>query len=1082
MDNLNPPRVLIESNVVGLNESVRLDSLFSVTDADENSSITEYQIRDNTPGGGFFTQNGVPLDPTSGFFHVVRGSQIGTIQYVGGDSIGTDSISILAYDGSFWSDQAIGSITSGNSRPVLSVNDVTLLAGTTISIADLIEYSDAENDPDRLYYIVDRKIGANGGQLINSQDEAANPQGNWLLVNSFELEGTTYEAPTVVGDSERLSVRVFDGFSWSEVVDFRVTASAETTIIDTTAQEVGVNERALVSELFSLNSSSIQSYLFVDRRPNADGGYFELNGVRQASADWFSVSASELDQLSYVGASVGNDLENIGIITYNGFEFSDVQEIEVLTGETPFVSISDQAVRAGFYLNFATGGSANTSGTLPQTGTPVLDFTNDGSIKEFLFVDRLIDGGNFFFKGASVPSAVWFSVPFNELDQLEYRGASSGPTSEDIGVMVNTDFVWSDLGDFTIDTIPVVLSLDTIERIAVNNLFSTASETSASTRYQIFDENLDTRSGRLELDGVDLEIGVVHELTVGEYNRLVFKGAEVDLGRQLDPVIVRSSPTGINSWSEWERVNFNTDPVAGDSLITGTRLNDDDVPDPSIGISQLSSETKNVITYAFTDGGNQGGNGGNQRTQVPDYYAPNSDEAIADLNNIEKALSRDQREAFREVFAFYEDTLNVEFVELPYTSITTNAEIVIGSFDFTPFGVNASAYAYLPGTGDSVGNIGSDIWFNTANGDFDPDQDGMQTDADGNLIPATDVSLGSFFRYTAYHELGHSLGLDHPFEATTPLSIFNNFDYLTVMAYQHDSVHNRFDPYVDANGEADYPASLALYDLLELQNLYGANTDFNSGNNQYGNFYSGDPHFVDNNDQHQSALWDGGGNDTLNYTLHTADETMDLREGTWSSINGFQQSLRIAYSVTIENARGGSGNDNIRGNEIKNFLIGNDGDDVIRGGGDNDVVRGGAGDDTYIWSLGDGRDLVQELSGDGLDTLEVYDPSGRLDSLEDDLTFRRFGNDLRIDFTFDRGAGQGTVTIDDFGDQTSRVEFLTLHNESGTQIGNTIDLQSIYDQATTLAQQFSVTNDLATTLQFNAGDPDPNAFAALAVS
>ena len=316
-----------------------------------------------------------------------------------------------------------------------------------------------------------------------------------------------------------------------------------------------------------------------------------------------------------------------------------------------------------------------------------------------------------------------------------------------------------------------------------------------------------------------------------------------------------------------------------------------------------------------------------------------------------------------------------------------------------------------------------------------------------------------------------------PTQATIPLSIFNNFDYLTVLSQQHDSGFNRFAPF------PEQPSSLALFDIEELQNIYGANTTFNIGDNQYGNFFSGSaPHFINNNESHQTTLYDAGGNDTLNYTLHVADETIDLRQGQFSSINGVPQSLRLSYGTIIENARGGSGDDDIRGNETVNFLIGNEGDDVLRGGGGNDVLRGGEGDDTFVWSLGDGRDLIQEQGAGGLDTLQIFDPSGSVSSLDDDLTFRRFGNDLRIDFTLNQGEGQGTVTIQDFGDEESRVEFLTIHNSSGTQIGNAVDLQSIFDQATTLAQRFTVGTELADTLPTTQGANNENAFAAIAVS
>ena len=231
MDNLFPPRVLIESNVVDLNESVRLDSLFTVFDDFEgNSGITEFQIRDNTPGGGFFTQGGQVLTPTSGFFHVIPANQIGSIQYVGGNSFGTNSISIRAFDGAFFSDTATGLITSGNTRPVVTAEDIVVTAGSRISIADLVQYSDAENNPDVFYFVVDRRI--NGGSLILPQDDIPNPEATFLRVSGFELADTTYQAPNIGGESETISIRAFDGFSFSEITDFTISTSLSPTIID----------------------------------------------------------------------------------------------------------------------------------------------------------------------------------------------------------------------------------------------------------------------------------------------------------------------------------------------------------------------------------------------------------------------------------------------------------------------------------------------------------------------------------------------------------------------------------------------------------------------------------------------------------------------------------------------------------------------------------------------------------------------------------------------------------------------------------------------------------------------------------
>ena len=1208
MDNLNPPRVLIESNTVGLNESVRLDSLFTVFDDDAFSEVVEYQIRNDVEGGGFFTQGGQPLTPSAGDFITIPGDQIGTIRYVGGNSIATETISIRAFDGVFRSDLALGFITTGNSRPVVTANqdNFVVSVGSRTSIADLVQFSDAENNPDVFYFIVDRTFGANGGQIIGPQDDIPNLQATFLFVDGFDLAATTYEAPSVGGESETISVRAFDGFSFSETVDFTITTGFGPTIIDNGQQAVTTGERRAVTELFSLDEDAeaiiaTETFFIVDRRANAGGGFFEFRGERQTSAEFFKVQADELDEVFYVGGSDGADIENIGIVGFNGLELGETVDIEVITQPSPVVADTTRTVRAGHFLNFATGGTANVSGTVPESDEPIFDFLDSGAnIVEYLFADRRTNGGNFVFRGQTIPSAQFFLVPGDELDQLEYVGGQTGPFSEDIGVLVNTNFVWTQLDDFTINTIPnatapivtapditvrpgsvlpleslfgftdaegdslatitiqdndfdtvadpdngvvafetgafeingvrqaagipiVVpfdqfgtvnyvaspsassgdieisvndflndsevatstitsvgvpiiegnqndIRVDTIERILVSDQISQIDSGPVPTRYQVFDENVAIRSGGFELDGVALPTGVVQDLTADEYSRLFFTGAEVDNGRQLNSIIVRANDGSGTGFGEWERVNVNTDPIGTAALISGFSLADDDVVDVDAGISQALSDNFNVITFTFLDGGNQNG-GGASGPILPAYFDPEEAIGMAGAMGDIFALSQEQREAVRDVFDFYEQLIDVTFVELPFPSIDTNAEVVIGAY---PVANTGRSDSFFPDDNLSgVGSQSSDFFYGTDFGDFDPNT-------------PTDVSFGSEFNFETHRLVTRVLGLNTPFAAPdpagpnapaifTPLSIFNNFTYLSIQASQQDSVFNRFEPYPEP------PTTASLFDVEELQRLYNPNPDFNSGDNQYGNFFSGSaPHFVNNDEQHQTTLYDAGGTDTLNYTLHVADETIDLRQGTFSSINGVPQSLRISYDTVIENARGGSGDDNLRGNETANFLIGNGGDDVLFGGGGNDALRGGEGDDTYVWNLGDGRDFVQELAEGGLDTLQVFDVSGTLSSLEDDLTFRRFGNDLRIDFTFDQNAGQGTVTIDDFGDETSRVEFLTIHDASGAQIGDAVDLQSIFDQATTLAQRFAVGTELATTLEVADGDVNENAFAAIA--
>ena len=241
-------------------------------------------------------------------------------------------------------------------------------------------------------------------------------------------------------------------------------------------------------------------------------------------------------------------------------------------------------------------------------------------------------------------------------------------------------------------------------------------------------------------------------------------------------------------------------------------------------------------------------------------------------------------------------------------------------------------------------------------------------------------------------------------------------------------------------------ATIGLYDIQELQRIYRPNLEFNLGNTHY--FFAGNQ---------LETIYDGGGRDTINLTNSVVSETIDLNQGAFSTVNGIPNSIAIALGTEIENARGGGGADTLIGNSGRNLLFGNGGDDILEGGGGNDVLRGGAGDDTYIWRTGDGRDRIDEQQLGGRDAIHIFDDTA-LNSLENDFVFRRFGRDLRIDLRFDRNEAQGTILVKDQQFAGSRIETLRLFTADGEQIGQDIDLDSIFQQADTSAQFFRLTN------------------------
>ncbi|RYY74690.1 MAG: hypothetical protein EOO52_10140, partial [Gammaproteobacteria bacterium] len=100
-----------------------------------------------------------------------------------------------------------------------------------------------------------------------------------------------------------------------------------------------------------------------------------------------------------------------------------------------------------------------------------------------------------------------------------------------------------------------------------------------------------------------------------------------------------------------------------------------------------------------------------------------------------------------------------------------------------------------------------------------------------------------------------------------------------------------------------------------------------------------------------AKAFDSSGNFTSN-----AIETIKFSDNSsWDSARIKQETI----NYTGQNISGTTSNDN---------LIGDDGKDIITGGKGNDTITGNAGDDIYRYALGDGNDVITDVSG--LDQIE----------------------------------------------------------------------------------------------------------------
>lgn len=296
-------------------------------------------------------------------------------------------------------------------------------------------------------------------------------------------------------------------------------------------------------------------------------------------------------------------------------------------------------------------------------------------------------------------------------------------------------------------------------------------------------------------------------------------------------------------------------------------------------------------------------------------------------------LSATEQTAARGAMATWSNVTNLSFSEVAESS--TNVGDIRFGWTSAANG-NAWGWANYP---NSYWPSGGDIWIS-------------------NTVTSTDWSVGSYNYTSLIHELGHALGLKHPFEDSPILSGSQDSTQYSVMSYT-EHPHNLFVRVTQgSNGSVSLksynvqPDTPMLYDMAAMQYLYGANQSYKTGNDVY---------TFDSNTPFLRTIWDASGTDTISVSNFTKGCIIDLQAGHFSKISiasdstaGYNwnstppvatydgtDNLAIAYGCVIENAIGGSGNDT---------LIGNDGNNSLTGGAGNDALSGGVGNDTALYA------------------------------------------------------------------------------------------------------------------------------------
>lgn len=300
-------------------------------------------------------------------------------------------------------------------------------------------------------------------------------------------------------------------------------------------------------------------------------------------------------------------------------------------------------------------------------------------------------------------------------------------------------------------------------------------------------------------------------------------------------------------------------------------------------------------------------------TTVVNYrFVETAPSGFSDTDKLEfQAFTKAQRDYAVKIFDYVSSIINVKFVETK----DVNAKQVLAIANNKQ--ISSGGYA-----NSFVSNDFSKILISNRSDILNPDKNNAYA-----------------FNSVFIHELGHVLGLKHPFSHTDAIG------QAAIGPFLPDSEENKewsVMSYTDTKNKTPSD-KFSPFDIAALQSVFGVATNYESGNNTY-----------KLSETSTNIIFDGGGDDIIDGSEVKAALTLNLEPGYWSYIGKKTEKISDPGQITINF---GTQIESIKGSNFADTLTGNSGNNRIYAGAGNDTISGGNGGYDLL-DGGEGKDLA----------------------------------------------------------------------------------------------------------------------------